>query len=434
MKAFPGIIPSHRWLCLAACLISIFLRPCLVFAEVGDTLKDKIFLPGIKTVLLHKDGWELSYPVITLGASEKLKLSFDELTKTRSQYHYFIKHCSAEWIEDDLETLEYMDSPDDNRVSESAFSFSTYVPYIHYELIYPTSDWQFHRSGNYCIIVYDQDPKKPLLSRRFMICENRLDFNITLRKANEESPDENAQALDIKMQLPGYDNEHLSEIPVLVVNQNGNWNNSKIFTVPMLSGGTELEYRLDGKDAFPGLNEFRNFDIKSEKYQSPNIQNITFIDNIFHVGLFPEKSRQYKPYYFDNDLNGKTLIKVQEGENSGTDADYLDVYFTLSLLQPLTEGKLYVTGAFCLWKTDEENCLKYNFKSGAYELTLRLKQGYYNYFYAYIKKGSHSVDFSEIEGSHFETENDYLLMAYQKDTRGYDRLTGFRVYNTLNKK
>ena len=158
-----------------------------------------------------------------------------------------------------------------------------------------------------------------------MLSENRLDIRINLRKPGEGSPDENAQALDIKIQLPADDNEHLSEIPVLVVNQNGNWNNSKTFREPMLSGGTELEYRIDGKDAFQGLNEFRNFDIKSVKYQSPNIQYITFADKNFQIGLHPEKSRQYKPYYFDNDLNGKSYIKIQEGVNSGTDADYLNV-------------------------------------------------------------------------------------------------------------
>jgi hypothetical protein len=434
MKAFTVILRIQLWLFLIACITSLLLRPSVVYAEVGDTLIDKIFHQGIKTVLLHKDGWELSYPVITLGANEKLKLSFDELTKTSTEYHYFIKHCNSDWTEDDLETFEYMDSPGDNRISQFAYSFSTYIFYIHYELIYPTADWEFHRSGNYCIIVFDQDPKKPIFTRRFMLNENRLDLSINLRKPGEGSADENLQAMDIKIRMPSSDNDHLSEVPVLIVNQNGNWYNSKTFTEPMLSGGSELEYRLDGKDAFPGNNEFRNFDIKSVKYQSPNIENITYANNSFQIGLHSEKSRAYKPYYFDNDLNGKSLIKITEGVNSGTDADYLNVFFTLSSLQPLTEGKLYVTGAFCFWKTDEDNCLKYNSKTGTYELTLQLKQGYYNYLYAYVRKGSFTFDFSTIEGSHFETENDYLIMAYQKDSRGYDRLTGFRIFNTLNKK
>jgi len=395
---------------------------------------DRVFQPTIKTVLLHRDGWELSYPVITIGASEKLKLSFDELSKTRTEYRYIIKHCNSDWTEDDLEPFEYMDSPGDNRLSQPGYSFSTYVAYVHYELVFPTADWEFHRSGNYCILVYEQDAKKPVFTKRFMINENRLDLAISIRKPGEGAEDETMQSLDIKLGLPQNDNEHLSEIPVLVVNQNGNWYNSRTITEPMLSGGTEIEYRLDGKDAFAGNNEFRNFDIKSVKYQSPNIENITYAENAFQIGLHVEKSRTYKPYYFDNDLNGKSYIKITEGQNSGTDADYLNVYFTLSLLQPLMEGKLYVTGAFCSWKTDSENCLHYNSKTGAYELILQLKQGYYNYLYAFVKKGSRALDFTTLEGSHFETENDYLIMAYQKDARGYDRLTGFRVFNTLNKK
>ena len=89
---------------------------------------------------------------------------------------------------------------------------------------------------------------------------------------------------------------------------------------------------------------------------------------------------------------------------------------------------------FSFRKTNDENCFAFNPKSVSYELRMQLKQGYYNYLYAFIKKGSHDVDFTALEGSHFETENDYLIMAYQKDPRGYDRLTGFRVFNTLSKK
>ncbi|GAH95282.1 unnamed protein product, partial [marine sediment metagenome] len=39
-----------------------------------------IFKKNIKTVLLHKEGWVLSYPIIELNTDDHLVLSFDELS------------------------------------------------------------------------------------------------------------------------------------------------------------------------------------------------------------------------------------------------------------------------------------------------------------------------------------------------------------------
>src|SRR5664279_5075423 len=97
MKSFSEAIHILKWLFFSTFTILLLLRPYQASCETGDTLKDNIFRPEIKTVLLHKDGWELSYPLINMGEGEKLKLSFDELTKTRAEYHYIIKHCTAEW-------------------------------------------------------------------------------------------------------------------------------------------------------------------------------------------------------------------------------------------------------------------------------------------------------------------------------------------------
>jgi len=43
-------------------------------------------------------------------------------------------------------------------------------------------------------------------------------------------------------------------------------------------------------------------------------------------------------------------------------------------------------------------------------------------------------DFTLFEGSHFETENDYLIFVYYKDIRKrYESLVGFKILNTVEK-
>jgi len=63
-----------------------------------------------------------------------------------------------------------------------------------------------------------------------------------------------------------------------------------------------------------------------------------------------------------------------------------------------------------------------------------LKQGYYNYEYAYLRDGSADGTASIFEGSHYETENDYLVFIYYRNPQErYDRLLGMSIANTLNR-
>ena len=56
--------------------------------------------------------------------------------------------------------------------------------------------------------------------------------------------------------------------------------------------------------------------------------------------------------------------------------------------------------------------MTYNFDNHAYELTLMLKQGYYNYEYVIRKNNQQIADQGYFEGNHYETENDYCILVY----------------------
>jgi hypothetical protein len=75
--------------------------------------------------------------------------------------------------------------------------------------------------------------------------------------------------------------------------------------------------------------------------------------------------------------------------------------------------------------------MTWNFDTSAYELTLLLKQGYYNYIYVYVPNGSHVADHKNLEGSHWQTENDYQIFVYFREMGSrYDRLVGYRQLNS----
>jgi len=76
--------------------------------------------------------------------------------------------------------------------------------------------------------------------------------------------------------------------------------------------------------------------------------------------------------------------------------------------------------------------MKFNFDRKGYEINLFLKQGYYNYIYVLKEKGKTTGDETVIEGSHWDTENDYTIYVYFHETGSfYDRLVAVNFLNTL---
>ncbi|MDZ7634524.1 MAG: hypothetical protein U5L72_08850 [Bacteroidales bacterium] len=68
---------------------------------------------------------------------------------------------------------------------------------------------------------------------------------------------------------------------------------------------------------------------------------------------------------------------------------------------------------------------------GCYEASMLLKQGWYNFEYAFVPSGKTYPEGAHFEGSHWQAENDYLILTYFRDpTKRYDRLTGVTMANT----
>jgi hypothetical protein len=143
---------------------------------------------------------------------------------------------------------------------------------------------------------------------------------------------------------------------------------------------------------------------------------------------------EFKPYFYWQDFNGKYYIAIQEEKNPDTDADYVYVYFTLPSKYPVEGGRMYVSGAFNNWSFDTNNLMNYNPDDGAYECIILLKQGWYNYEYVFLNDKTRNSVATRFEGSHYETENDYTVLIYYRNSRErYDRVLGARTVNTLNK-
>ena len=95
---------------------------------------------------------------------------------------------------------------------------------------------------------------------------------------------------------------------------------------------------------------------------------------------------------------------------------------------------MYVSGGLTDWSFKKDNLMVFNPVQQQYECTMLLKQGWYNYEYVYLTDDNKEGVTSKFESSHYETENDYLVLVYYRNPRDrYDRVIGSAIANTLNR-
>jgi len=403
----------------------------------GDSLiYDQVYKENIQTVRLYRKGWELSYPVIGLNSGEQLVLSFDRLGQDLGNYSYTFIHCDENWQQSALIASEYITGFEENPVNDYKRSFNTYQPYVHYKISFPNDQVSFNVSGNYVLYVYqDNDRQNPVLTRRFSVSEESVMVNPQLVRPVNVNLFNTSQQINFTINLNLLDVQDPQQDIAAVVVQNNDWNHARWFRQPSMTRGKILEYDDLEKNIFPGGNEYRTLDISSVKYQSERVAAIRYLSPYYHFILHPDKPRYNDRYFYNEDLNGKYLIKNRLGTENDVDADYVIVHFSLQYKVPEADGDIYLYGALTNWECTPYNKLIYNFEDKTYGMDLLLKQGYYDYQYAFVKQGDSFPDLTWVEGSHFETENDYVFYIYYRSPFDrYDRLVGTRVFNTLGGK
>ncbi len=159
------------------------------------------------------------------------------------------------------------------------------------------------------------------------------------------------------------------------------------------------------------------------------------IDNYNHVTLNTDYLRSNMQYSYYKDMNGKFRIESRDSniKDAYTECDYAMVHFVLNMPKQLVGGNVNIFGNFTNQELNNKAyIMKWNFEKSRYEISLLLKQGYYNYQYVYIEDGKQKADETIIEGSFYCTENNYQIFVYYRKSNGgrYDQLIGFKELKT----
>jgi hypothetical protein len=245
--------------------------------------------------------------------------------------------------------------------------------------------------------------------------DHGLNGVMTLKRASSIAHLQSHQEVDFSISLantPVYDMQKV--VPVIL--QNGRWEDGKMnFQPTYIAPNNVLVYDFsNGENEFPGGGEWEAFETKDLRVNGFNVQSSAYVGTENHVFLYPSQNQMNLAYNSRSDLNGACLISSELYDDDDLTSDYVYVHFELT--SPVLPNKVVIE---CGNEWNQKITCNYSETKKAYEATMYLKQGVYNYRFR-IEPSSNREEINFAIGNHAATENNYQLLVYY-----YDRNAGF---------
>lgn len=400
---------------------------CMVL-HAQPVYRTRVFSPNIKTLQTGIQNEKFVLPIIELNGSDRLQISFDEMSHESHSYSYKVLHCNADWTLSSISTNEYINGFTTGTITDYATSLNTTFLYTHYSFNLPNDDMGFKISGNYVVIIYeDNQQDKPIAQACFSIVEPHVSVSATVRGNTDTELNGKVQQLDFDVMMNGYTvRDPATEIKV-VVRQNNRFDNEVADLKPTFMSNSKLSFINNRSLIFEGGCEYHRFDISNVYAAGEGVSTIRYEQPHYDAYLYDNKIQAGRAYIRDMDVNGKYVINMQNASDDNTEADYMLVHFNLPTPEPFFDGQLYLGGEFNYNQMNDVNRLKYDANTGSYFQTVLLKQGGYNYQYWFVPKGERKASTRRVDGSYWQTLNEYTIYVYHRPWgERYDKLVGVK--------
>lgn len=369
--------------------------------------EERIYKDDLRSVQFHQLGRPLSYPITDLSG-QQLELSFDGLSDEAQDFRYTIVHCDATWQpSSEISHHDYIGGFKEDYIRIYDYSNNTLVPYVHYHLTMPNDNMRPTLSGNYVLLVYDDD-EQLVLVRRFIVVKPVWNIEANLVSVNELERSDTHQELRFK--IKGVDQVRNPRLEVTAtVLQNFRWDNALQGIRPLMANQREISFEHIGKIVFAAGNEFRHADLMTLGGRSNRVVELYRHETI-EAELINDDIRQGTPDLVTLDINGRFRT------NNALESDYVKVRFSLRKDFPFEENtKVYVFGELSDWKIDERFEMAFDAVTQNYRAEVLLKQGFYNYYYVTTSKTEPNIpNVEETEGNSYRTLNEYIVIVYHR--------------------
>lgn len=389
-----------------------------ILSAVSMWAQDVVLNPKIKTVKLYRSGDQTSFPLVSLNSTEGLELHFDDFDNRVKNYYYTFQLCNADWSPSILHPFEYIKGFQNVRITNYRNSSLATARYVHYQANVPDRNCYPSRSGNYLLKVFlDNDTSKLVFVKRMVVGDNRASVAAQVLQPFNSTLFRTGQKINVAVQTDNRIQVMSPNDLKIVILQNNNWQTSVFMDRPTIYRGNYYEYSDEAYTGFQAAKEFRWIDLRSLRLKSDRMLDIDTHKDTTEVTVIPDPNRSSQVYVYYRDLNGSYTIETLESINPFWQGDYAVVHFSYfpPNNRPFAGNDLYMFGEFTNYASDTSGKMEFNKERGAYEKTMFLKQGFYNYLYALKSPNGKSFpDFSQTEGNYYGTENSYVVLVYYR--------------------
>ena len=398
-------------------ILLICVRPNVI-AQQNESFADHI-----KSLRLMKNGeWDLP-PVITFGEDEFVEIYFDDLKHEYARYNYVIRHCNADWTFSDILESEYMDGFNTNTIEDYTQSMATKAEYNRYSFTIPNDNVKLLIAGNFCVQIFEEDEDSPIAQCFFSVIEPRIIISAEINGNTDNDTYDSHQQINFTINHQHFNIRNPHNDIKVVVCQNRRWDNSVTNIKPTYIQNNRLIYTHNKNLIFNAGNEYRRFEIVDEYVPGMNVDKLEYHEPYYHATLYTDEQRIN--YLYDKDQNGKYFVRNSKDIDNETESEYIHTHFKLEMPK-LTGGNVFINGNLSNNVFTKNNQMIYNTMNHAYEISLLLKQGSYNYQYLFVPNGEKQGYTHPIEGDFHQTENNYSIYVYHRGFGDrYDRLIGF---------
>ena len=353
--------------------------------------------------------------VLRLGSTDRLTVSFDDLTHQYHRYVYSLTHCNPDWTPTEgLFTSDFMSGfQDDITIDNYKESINTNQLYTHYTLRIPNSSCAPKISGNYQLDIIDDETKDTVITARFMVNENIANISTAILTDTDIDVRKSHQQVNIRLDYPQAlkASNPREQFRVLVMQNHRSDNQVWCPPAPIMRPGT-LEWTHTKKLIFPAGNEFHKFEMLDVHRNSMGVESLQWDGEWNHAYLYHDYPR--RAYVFDEDADGAFYIRNSDNVENDITSEYVKVHFYLDT--PRLDGDVYVDGKWTYNELSEKYLMQYDEQNKWYHAEIPLKYGYYSYQYINILPdySQKLTPTSETEGDFYQTQNRYLVMAYYR--------------------
>jgi len=397
----------------------------------AQSWQTKIYDKNVRTLQVFPDGKPLDMAVIKLNSDEKIRISFDEMTFAPKSYNYKIVHCNSDFLPSQLTHSEYISGFVSGSVSDFALSENTLTLYTNYLLTLPEDDFSFRVSGNYAVIIAeDNNFDKIAAVACFSVTEDVVKINMNVTANTDIEFSGRYQQVEMTIDNSNFPISNVFSELKVNVQQNRRTDNAAFDVKPTYTATFKQTYKNNRALIFEGGNQYRTIDFASEYVFSGEIDKIETKNNeYYNVFLMPANFRNKNSTpTMGADADGRFQINRQRYDDVDINADYMWVHFIFPAEVPFLDGDIYILGDLTNNLFDQNSKMVYDAKNGFYHKALFLKQGGYSFMYAFLPKNSKKATLQKIEGSYWQTQNEYSVMVYHRAFGArYDRLIGVLV-------